>query len=186
MPFNKNVEIEFKTVIPKEKYEALITHFDLTSNVFLQNNHYFDTESLDLSKQQIVLRIRQKGNHFYKVTLKSQSPEGAYEYHVLLNESQTQQMIQNGFNTSTFFKEIDYYVTHKASIDNYRASLPYEQGTIFIDRCEYCHTIDYEIEYEVNDYDLGIESFQRFIEAQKIELIKTKRKSDRAFSCTIK
>jgi uncharacterized protein YjbK len=179
----KNIEIEFKTVIPEEKYHELLSLFKLENNIFKQTNHYFDTDEYDLNRLHIVLRIRQKGEHFFKVTLKSQSDKGAFESHVLLTEERAKEMINQGFDTKEFFPEIDYYVTFKASLDNYRVSTPYKSGTLFLDRCEYCNVIDHEIEYEVSNYDEGLIIFNQFLEEHGLQYLPTKRKSERAFLC---
>ena len=180
----KNIEIEFKTVISENKYVELIKLFDLENNIFKQVNHYFDTDSFSLNAKSIVLRIRQKGEHRYKVTLKSQGDKEAYENHVLLTEEQAKDMIENGFNTQDFFDTIDpCFVTFKASLDNYRASTPFASGTLFFDRCDYCGTTDYELEYEASNYDEGKNTFENFISSKNIGFIATKRKSERAFTC---
>lgn len=180
---NKNIEIEFKTGISSEKYQELLHLFHLENNIFKQTNHYFDTDSYDLNQKKIVLRIRQKGDSHYKVTLKSQSEQGAFESHVLLTKLQAEDMIQNGFQTKDFFDEIDYSVTFKASLDNYRVSTPYEGGRLFLDRSEYCNVVDYEVEYEVSNYQEGQKLFKQFLINQQIEIQPTKRKSERAFTC---
>ena len=182
---NKNIELEFKTVIPKPAYESILTEYNLNDNVFLQTNHYFDTPDLALSNQHIVLRIRQKGKRFFKVTLKSQHPEDAYESHILLSKEQALTMLKDGFQTKDFFPKVDYFVTFQTSIDNYRASMPYHHGIMFIDRCEYCGQVDYEIEYEVPQYEEGLKQFEMFLSKHQLNYEKTKRKSDRAFSCQI-
>jgi uncharacterized protein YjbK len=182
---NKNIELEFKTVIPKESYENILLEYNLNDNVFLQTNHYFDTPELTLSDQHIVLRIRQKGKRFFKVTLKSQHPEDAYESHILLSKEQAKTMLKNGFHTKDFFPKLDVFVTYITSIDNYRASLPYHHGIMFVDRCEYCGQIDYELEYEVPDYEEGLKQFELFLSDHALSYVKTKRKSERAFSCNV-
>ena len=151
----KNIEIEFKTGLPPEKYHELLKLFKLENNIFKQTNHYFDTDDYDLNHKKMVLRIRQKSDQRYKVTLKSQSDQGAFESHVLLQPQQAKDMIANGFATKDFFEDIDYFVKFRVSLDNYRVSTPYEGGVLFLDRCEYCNVIDYEVEYEVNDYHQG-------------------------------
>jgi uncharacterized protein YjbK len=183
LSMNKNIEIEFKTAITQEKYQELLQQFKLENNIFKQTNHYFDTDQYDLNQQKIVLRIRQKGENHYKVTLKNQSEQGAFESHVLLQRSKAEDMIMNGFNTKDFFDEIDFFVTFKVSLDNYRVSTPYEGGTLFLDRCEYCNVIDYEVEYEVSNYTEGQNHFKQFVIAHQIEMQPTKRKSERAFTC---
>lgn len=182
---NKNIELEFKTVIPKPTYESILLEYNLNDNVFLQTNHYFDTSDLALSNQHIVLRIRQKGSRFFKVTLKSQHPEDAYESHILLSKEQAQTMLKEGFQTKDFFPKVDYFVSYQTSIDNYRASMPYHHGIMFIDRCEYCGQVDYEIEYEVPQFEEGLKQFEMFLSKHELTYEKIKRKSDRAFSCQI-
>ncbi len=179
----KNIEIEFKTSISEEKYNELLQLFNLENNIFKQTNHYFDTDEFHLNHDQIVLRIRQKGEQHFKVTLKSQSDEGAYESHVILHKDQARKMIDSGFKTKDFFEDVDHYVTFKASLDNYRVSTPYEGGTLFLDRCEYCGVIDYEIEYEVSNYEEGLKIFNKFLNQHHIDPVPTKRKSERALTC---
>jgi uncharacterized protein YjbK len=183
---NHNTEREFKTVIPKTEYERIIAFYNLEDNIFLQTNHYFDTQDLALSKQDIVVRIRQKGDRFYKVTIKKQHPDEAFESHFLLTKEQALDMIEKGFNTQAFIPNLNYQVTYLTSIDNYRASMPYLNGTMYIDRCAYCGTDDFELEYEVSDEVEGFQTFMKFLDIFGVEFKKTRRKSDRAFSCTLK
>jgi len=180
---NKNIEIEFKTEITVEKYQELLSLFNLENNIFKQVNHYFDTDDYKLNQEKIVLRIRQKGENHFKVTLKSQSEFGAFESHVLLQKDQALDMIKNGFNTKDYFDDIDYFVTFRVSLDNYRVSTPYEGGVLFLDRCEYCNITDYEVEYEVGNYHEGEKLFHQFLEDHNIPFKQTKRKSERAFIC---
>lgn len=174
-----NVEIEFKTSITKEKYNELLDLLNLRDNIFKQTNYYFDTENLKLNNSHTVLRIRQKGER-YKVTLKKQSGVGAFENHVFLNKDQALEMIENGFNTKTFFDDIDYDVKFLASLDNYRVSTPYLDGILFLDKCNYHNKEDYEVEYEYHDYDEGLKIFEKFLKTHNIENVETKRKSEKA------
>jgi uncharacterized protein YjbK len=182
---NHNHELEFKTIISEVNYTSLIENYVLNDNIFLQTNHYFDTKELNLSNQSIVLRIRQKGNRFFKLTIKSQQEDNAYESHILLTPEQAKKMIADGFETKDFFNDLDYHVYFVASIHNFRASMPYHQGVMYIDRCEYCGTVDYELEYEVTEFEEGYQQFLLFLEKHQISKINTRRKSDRALSCSI-
>lgn len=175
-----NIEIEFKTAITKEKYLELLSLFELEDNVFKQTNYYFDTNDLSLNNDHTVLRIRQN-NDRYKVTLKKQSDKSAFENHFILNKEQALDKIKNGFNTKDYFS-IDYDVTFKASLDNHRVSTPYLDGVLFLDKCDYHGITDYEIEYEVNDYDEGKKAFEQLLKKYNIDFIKTKRKSERALN----
>lgn len=179
-----NVEIEFKTRISKATYEKLLHEFELEENVFKQTNFYFDTDDLQLNKKSMVLRIRQRKDTF-KLTLKSQSETGAFEYHVFLDEKQAEKMKKEGFRTKDFFEQIDYQVNFQASLDNYRASTPYMGGTLFLDYCEYCGIKDYELEYEADHFETGLDSFNKMLERFDITFKQTKRKSERALTCVV-
>ncbi len=179
-----NVEIEFKTQISKEKYDELINIFELDQNVFKQTNFYFDTNDLALNKRSMVLRIRQKKETF-KLTLKSQSETGAFEYHVLISPEQAHQMQKEGFNTKDFFEQIDYFVTFQTSLDNFRASTPYMGGILFLDYNEYCGLKDYELEYEADHFETGLDIFNKMLNKFQITFQQTKRKSERALTCII-
>lgn len=179
-----NVEIEFKTRISKDKYETLLEAFSLDGNIFKQTNFYFDTHDLDLNRQAYVLRIRQKKD-IYKLTLKSQSEHGAFEYHVILSEAQVADMKANGFRTKDFFDLIDYTVYWQVTLDNFRASTPYEGGTLFLDYCEYCGLTDYEVEFEADHFETGLMVWNKFLSRFNISFQQTLRKSERALNCVI-
>ena len=179
----KNIEIEFKTALSVEKYQELLELFHLENNIFKQTNYYFDTDTYQLNQKNVVLRIRQKGENHYKVTLKSQSEQGAFESHVLLTKPQAEDMIKNGFNTKVFFDDLDYFVSYRVSLINYRVSTPYEGGVLFLDRCEYCNVTDYEVEFEVSHFTEGQMVFRQFLDKYGIIALPTKRKSERAFTC---
>lgn len=177
---NANIEIEFKTPISEEQYLSLIEQFQLENNIFKQTNYYFDTEDLFFRSNKIVLRIRKKGDHFYKVTMKSHSEQGAYEQHVLLDEEQALDMITNGFNVRDFF-DYDKKVTIIGQLDNYRVSTPYKEGELFFDKIEYYGKTDYEIEYEVDQFDIGLECFKEFLDSYQITQKQPIRKSERIY-----
>ena len=175
-----NIEIEFKTRIKKDLYLKLIEEFNLTYNVFRQVNYYFDTKELDLSKQKIVLRIRQKKDNFFKITLKSQKEKKAFESHIIIDKNQASDMLANGFNISKFFPDYNYEVEFIASLENFRAKMSYDEGILFLDKCVYQNKEDYEIEYEVNNYNTGKKSFNKILAKYDIRPLKTIRKSERA------
>ena len=179
----KNFEIEFKTAITKEVYLDLIEKFGLENNIFKQVNYYFDTDDYAFNQKQTVLRIRQKGDNRFKVTMKCQGDEGAFENHIFLQKEKALDMIKNGFQTKEFFDDIDAFVTYKVQLENYRASTPFGGGTLFLDRCDYCQVTDYEIEFEASNYEEGKKTFEHFLAQYQIKLIPTKRKSERAFMC---
>ncbi len=178
---NTNIEIEFKCPISKDEYESLIKLFDLENNIYKQTNFYFDTEDRYFLKQKTTLRIRLKHPNRYKVTLKTSSKEGALEQHVFLSPEKALMMIDQGFNTFDFF-EIDQNVTLFGKLDNYRVSTPYKSGELFLDKVEYFDLVDYEIEYEVDNYETGKKDFERFLSENKITRKPSQRKSERIYN----
>ncbi len=175
----KNLEIEFKCPINKKEYETLIDKFELKDNVYLLTNYYFDTVNKDLHKNRTVLRIRKKhNNNLYKITLKQDTPQGALESHVFLREEQALNLIENGFNLKDFFDE-DLDVIFHGKLDNYRVSTPYREGELFFDRIEYFDKVEYEVEYEVDNFEDGEINFNKFLQENNIKKAPFKRKSQR-------
>lgn len=176
----KNIEIEFKTKIDEKTYHDMLKEFNLENNVFRQTNYYFDTQSFDLSNKKIVLRIRQKKNDYFKLTLKSEREHEAYESHHILTKEKALSLLETGFDTKKYFPSLNYYVIFKASLVNYRVSTPYENGVLFFDRSDYHGQTDYEIEYECDNYNEGKKTFNKFLQQRNIPNLPTKRKSERA------
>lgn len=174
-----NIEIEFKSKINEETYEKLIKQYDLSSSCFSQTNYYFDTDNLDLLNQHIALRIREK-NQNYKITLKKGSPEGALEQHIIIDFEKAQELLANGFETSAYFQELNYKVKFLAKLTTKRVKMLYEGGVIFLDKSTYNDHVDYEIEFEHNNYDLGEKQFKDFLSAHQIAYMETHKKSYRA------
>lgn len=176
---NKNLEIEFKCPIDKQDYDRLIKDFGLEDNIYLLTNYYFDSKDKTLHKERTVLRIRHKhSNNHYKITLKQDTPQGALESHVLLKEDEALGFIEKGFNVKDFF-DIDLDVFLHGKLDNYRVSTPYKDGELFLDKISYFDTIEYEIEYEVDNFEQGQTLFDKFLDEHHIAKKPYKRKSQR-------
>lgn len=175
-----NLELEFKCFITEEEYKKLMDEFDLWDNVFPQTNHYFDTANLDLKKKHIVLRIRQKGDNFKLTKKVHQECEGSMETHIFLNKEKADEMLENGFDANIM--DLDMFVTNICHLTTYRASTPYKDGVLFLDKSVYYGHTDYEIEYEVDDWQIGKEVFNEFLEEHSIKPTQAISKSVRAFS----
>lgn len=176
-----NKEIEFKCAINEAQYNDLIDSFDLKNNIFKQTNFYFDSVDQALLKQNTTLRIRLKYPNRYKLTLKTAISKGAVEQHIFLKENQALKLIENGFNVKDYF-DTDLDVHLYGSLDNYRVSTPYKNGELFIDKIEYFNLVEYELEYEVDNYNLGLKDFKNFLKKQNIDFKKSLRKSERVFN----
>ena len=174
----KNKEIEFKTFITEAQYYELLQGFGLENNVFSQTNYYFDTPDQKLLQEKTVLRIRQKGNN-YKLTKKTRAEVGADETHILLSGATAEDYLRDGFDAKII--GLPYQVTYQCELTTHRASTPYKDGTLFLDKSEYYGHTDYEIEYEVDDVKQGEADFYDFLNKNGITFKESIRKSKRAF-----
>lgn len=175
---HNHLEIEFKTFITEQEYLNLLKEFDLENKTFDQTNYYFDTNDNELLNNKIVLRIRKKDK--YKLTKKEKAENANYETSEFLKDDEAVQMIQNGFDASRI--GINKFVSNICSLKTIRAKAPYKDGTIFFDKSIYMGVIDYEIEYEANDYETGKETFLEFLQSHNIQLNTPISKSKRAFN----
>ncbi len=177
-----NMELEFKSIITKEQYEALIKEFDLENNIYAQTNYYFDTPDYKLKQMHTVLRIRQKGSN-YKLTKKEHGvhENEASESHIFLQEKQALKLLHEGFNA--LILDLPYDVENVCELTTYRCKTPYKDGTLFFDRSVYYGNVDYEVEYEVSDIKQGLKDFKEFLQLNNIEYKEPIRKSNRAYSC---
>lgn len=174
-----SIEIEYKTLITKEKYEELIKSFNLEDNIFHQINFYFDSDNFYLRNNQMALRIRHKGD-IYKLTLKRPHEDGClYEDSILLTKDKALDMINNGFVPSAFGLNIK--VTLKGTLETNRVSTPYEDGKLFFDQSIYCDSIDYEVEYEASDLKQGLKTFKNFLKDHNVPYQVGKHKIDRVY-----
>ena len=180
MSINKtNLEIEMKCYISEEQYKNLINHFNLNDKINVQINHYFDTDNFDLVNNKIILRIRQKQNQ-YKITSKVPQSVGTLESHVYLTETDALNILDNGFDANII--NLDYFVKKKCDLTTYRASTNYKSGKLFIDKSIYGNKTDYEVEFEVENEELGKLEFNEFLELFGITPTKTQSKAVRALN----
>ena len=143
-----HVEIELKQLIPKAMYEALLVTYPQGRWIH-QTNHYFAYNDLNVA---LASRIREIDGQF-TLTFKQSHPKGFLETSFelldkderIFERSDVRAFLQEqGFNQG--FNPIGSLVT-----DRYLVQRPY--GELCIDRNEYLKTVDYELEYELNEID---------------------------------
>lgn len=167
---SKELEIEFKNLLTEDEYQNLLERFGRsTADAKTQINHYFDTADFQLRKQHSALRIRQKGST-YECTLKIPATNGYYEITDKLQEQQAQQIFKNYAFPAPEVAEalqelgISPDLLHLlGSLTTHRIEFPYQSGLLVLDHSEYMGTADYELEYEVADFDEGKQRFERFL-----------------------
>ncbi|MDN7226163.1 CYTH domain-containing protein [Planococcus sp. N064] len=173
----KELEIEFKNMLTRKEYDQLLEHFGYTeADAKTQVNHYFDTADFALKSSKCALRIRKKHNGF-ECTLKTPAPKGNYETTDLLNERQAQEFIEGVSHEApevcealqtlnvapAQLKMIGKLTTHRIEFD-------FQSGLLVLDHSEYGETMDYELEFEVADAQIGEQQFTEFLQQRQIPL----------------
>ncbi len=175
-----NLEIEFKCLIDKTKYDYLLSKFNISKNeIKPQTNYYFDTLALDLRKNHIMCRIRQKGEQ-YKITVKTKTLNNDnLENHYFLTPDEAKWAIKNGLDG----KYVNYPKTiyNIATLTTNRVWIEYKGGKLFLDESIYGSKIDYEIEYEVTNKEAGQIIFDEFLNENNITKKDVISKSARCF-----
>jgi uncharacterized protein YjbK len=171
----KELEIEFKNMLAKEKYEELLAFYNYPpSDAVTQENQYFDTPDFQLKENRCALRIRKKENRF-ECTLKIPAPEGNFEITDRLTAQQAKNIRQSiSFDALEVLaaleeKNIDWKSLHPiGTLVTHRIEFVYEGGLLVLDHSLYSGIEDYEVEFEVTDAATGQQTFTRFLEQHSI------------------
>jgi uncharacterized protein YjbK len=184
----ETIEIEFKNLLIKVEYEKLLKVFKVTDEqIISQTNHYFDTPDFTLKGFGSALRIREKID-YYEMTLKQPATVGLLETTQYLSKDDFLAAIKNGIlpkgliyerlePLNISFNDLVYF----GSLTTKRAEFPYKEGLLVLDHSLYLNTEDYEVEYEVNDFQRGQLTFQELLEQNNIPLRITPNKIARFY-----
>jgi uncharacterized protein YjbK len=185
---SETIEIEFKNLLTKVEYDNLLKTFNVKEkDIVMQSNHYFDTPEFALKNLGSALRIREKKNN-YELTLKQPAAVGLLETTQLLSANEfkaaiQQQIFPKGIvqerieQLKIAFNKIVYF----GSLTTKRAEFPYKEGLLVLDHSFYLNKEDYEIEYEVEDFQSGQLVFQGLLKQYEIPIRKTQNKIARFY-----
>ncbi|WP_251552460.1 CYTH domain-containing protein [Neobacillus muris] len=185
---SQTIEIEFKNMLTKQEYEALLRNFKLDEkDKFSQENHYFDTPLFALKQLGCALRIRNKQNSF-EMTLKQPAAVGLLETNQWLTSEEANQAIQYGKlplgaisgileDKGISFSDIEYF----GSLVTHRAETSYKHGLIVLDHSIYLNHEDYELEFEVPDFQEGRIEFLKLLQCCGIPKRETENKIQRFY-----
>lgn len=185
---SQNIEKEFKNLLNKEEYEALIVAFDLDeTEPTKQTNIYFDTPDFKLKGLNSGLRIRMyedKG----EITLKTPIQENEKletNDDLTLDEAKTlveAHLMKATGNVADKLKGLgiapgDLVIIGQLSTIRY--DFPGDKGTFFLDKSFYQDQMDYELEFESESLEEGALIFQNFLKLHGIKVRKAKQKIER-------
>ncbi|ANB55761.1 hypothetical protein GFC29_3646 [Anoxybacillus sp. B7M1] len=171
----QEIEMEFKSLLTQEEFNRLKHSFFIRDDQFVyQENHYFDTPEFSLKGQGAALRIRVK-NDTYTLTLKQTVEQGLLETHEALTKEKAQSILSNPAmmegEMKSLLKDMGIaaeQLQHFGTLATHRAQVPYEGGMLVLDHSCYLQTEDYELEYEVNDWEQGKNSFEKLLASFRI------------------
>ncbi|MBC2283030.1 CYTH domain-containing protein [Listeria booriae] len=180
---SQDLEIEFKNLLSVEEYDALIAEFGLKEeDFFTQTNYYFDTPDFQLKEKLCALRIRKRELH-YELTLKTPEQVGLLETTQILAEEQVTAILDGANIPVGQVRDalqslgINHETLHMfGSLTTTRAEKNYKKGLLVFDKSFYADTHDFELEYEVTDFDKGETIFDRFLEERGIKKRETPNK----------
>ncbi len=185
---SETIEIEFKNLLTKLEYEKLLKAFKVKDEqIISQTNHYFDTPDFTLKEFGSALRIREKYNH-YELTLKQPAAVGLLETTQTLSQDEFLAAIKNEILPKGIIHErleqlniSSMYLEYFGSLTTKRAEFPYKEGLLVLDHSSYQNTEDYEVEYEVEDFQRGQLAFKELLEQYSIPLRITPNKIARFY-----
>ncbi|UFU00579.1 CYTH domain-containing protein [Radiobacillus kanasensis] len=171
----QEIEIEFKNLLTKEEYEALLTYLPLHhSKSIRQINHYFETPDFLLRSKGSALRIREKesGN---VLTLKQPHPNGLLETHDELTEEEANRWLNNQPFKTEFvgnqLRQLDVPIEklrYGGALRTDRLELSYHETIVVLDHSSYNEKEDYELELEATNWEIGNRVFQDILETCSI------------------
>ncbi|OLS41824.1 CYTH domain-containing protein [Bacillus sp. MRMR6] len=185
---SEQIEIEFKNILTKSEYEMFLKEFNISGDqIFTQVNYYFDTPYFDLKNASAALRIRKKAKG-YELTLKQPQQLGILETTQALKEGEFISAIESnklpiGIVHSKITKlGITYsHIEHFGSLTTKRVEIPYRNGLLVFDHSYYLGKEDYEVEYEVENYEDGYNYFLELLTRKNIPNRKTDNKIHRFY-----
>lgn len=161
----ENLEIEFKILIDHDTYHQIIRDHKIDRSYY-QTNYYLMHPIL--SKLKFSLRIREKDDQ-YELTLKQPHHHGNIETNLLIDKQTKDDIINHKLVDNDIFNLLKAYHLNSTMfktdcfLTTLRNEVRTDQGLLCIDHNRYNNKEDYEIEYEVTDYDLGKKAFLDFI-----------------------
>ncbi|MBM2658212.1 CYTH domain-containing protein [Staphylococcus pseudoxylosus] len=165
-----NNEIEFKQLLTENQYNVIHKTYFNEIEPFKQTNFYIDTPDFDLKDHKSALRIRVKDDYL-EMTLKIPAEVGLTEYnfetHIVpeLNKPIPEQSLPSEILEQLTKMDIDLTeLIILGSLKTERLEKEINGNLLVLDKSTYLDFEDFELEYEVEDYDEGLIQFKSILE----------------------
>lgn len=183
-----NNEIEFKQLLSQSQYQSIYNKYFSEMQPFSQTNYYIDTDQFDLRSHKSALRIRVKDD-YYEMTLKVPAEVGLMEYnfetHVIpeLNKELVANDLPLEITEQLNKMNVDVnQLVILGALTTSRLEKEVQGNLLVLDKSDYLNYQDYELEYEVEDYDDGLIQFKMILEAFDIKHETPENKVQRFFN----
>ncbi|AME08864.1 MULTISPECIES: CYTH domain-containing protein [Gemella] len=181
-------EIEFKNLLTEDEYQRLFTAFNLGEiNTIINKNYYYDDNEKTLKKFGAALRLRFSGRK-NEITLKTRKLKGNIEINVPIDNK----LYPNAPQVLSSLPEVIMAELKAMNVNiktpllfqkitTIRKELRLSQGLLVLDKTIFLNdVVDYELEFEVSDYNDGKLAFEKILREFNIIKRSTKPKIARA------
>lgn len=181
IPIRQELEIEFKNLLSEQEYLSLFTHYASTKQPIWQANDYFDTPDFELRKKGAALRIREKKQGLV-LTLKQPHEEGLLETHITLSANEAEDLFKYGLIHSDEMNhqlksfDLQGSLEHLGRLETERVETVLPEGLLVLDKSRYLGHTDYELEFEVSNFEQGQKDFEQLLLEHDIPQRETKNK----------
>ncbi|MDO4814956.1 MAG: CYTH domain-containing protein [Gemella sp.] len=181
-------EIEFKNLLSEEEYNKIYSYYSLENETLINNsNYYYETIDFSLREVGAALRIRHTDTKS-EITLKIKGEKENLEYNAMWEEGFVPDaLIQVELPENISSKLVELGILGELvliqKIQTERKEKVLETGRMVLDKTYFLgNTVDYELEFEVENYEAGKLAFYTLLEELGIEQREALPKIARAFA----
>mgnify|MGYP000922034674 FL=1 len=183
----REIEIEFKNLLSEEQYLTLFKKYDLkNSKEIINKNFYYDDADEIFKKIGAALRIRYTNNKT-EMTLKIKGKTQNVEINIPLDEKYPKEPTVLPVLPNEIITELESMnVKIKTpmliqKIETLRHEVTLNENLLVLDKTTFINdVVDYELEFETKDYEVGLVAFEKLLEENHIAKNPAKPKIARA------
>lgn len=175
-------EIEFKQLLTLSQYEDFKASYFTNAEPKTQVNYYIDTPDFQIQSQKMALRIRVKDGKPNEMTLKVPLSVGLNEYNfeTSIEPAEGLRIDENHIPSDILNVLQKNHISVKSlkvlgALKTVRYEKVLEDGLLVLDHSLYLGKEDFELEFEVKDYDKGKQAFETLL--NQFQLIHTEPKN---------
>lgn len=175
-------EIEFKQLLTLSQYEDFKASYFTNAEPKTQVNYYIDTPDFQIQSQKMALRIRVKDGKPNEMTLKVPLSVGLNEYNfeTSIEPAEGLRIDENHIPSDILNVLQKNHISVKSlkvlgALKTVRYEKVLEDGLLVLDHSLYLGKEDFELEFEVEDYDKGKQAFETLL--NQFQLIHTEPKN---------